>query len=232
MSAIIGLFETVLVRNGMALRLDEHLERLLKSAAVNGLEVRDDPAEVRRRCRDLPNGRLRIALVDGFMEIGVTPFPGYPEDLYREGAVAIPADTPGHPLGVRAGHKSLPYDVMIEARERARELGAIDVLFTDADGAILEGSVSNLFVVIEGVLITPPLTRPILPGITRAAVLRLAGEMSIEAREADLFPPDLHEAEEAFLTSSLMLAMPLREVGGTTLQPGSRAAEFRARLLV
>ncbi len=231
MSAITGLFETVLVRNGVMLRLKEHIERLLRSAAENGLTRRDNPIEFLRGCRPLPDGRLRITLVDGFMKISITPFPGYPEELYREGAVAMPADIPGHPLGARAGHKSLPYDIMIEARERAREHGAIEVLFTDTDGALLEGAVSNLFVVIEGVLLTPPLTRPILPGVTRAAVLSLAGEMGIEAREADLYPPDLRKAQEAFLTSSLMLAMPLRKFGQTALRLGSRAAEFRARLL-
>ena len=165
------------------------------------------------------------------MDVSVTPFPGYPEELYREGVVALLSETPGHPLGDRAGHKSLPYDIMIRARERAQERGAEEVIHTDTDGALLEGTVSNLFVVIGGVLCTPPLTRPILPGITRSAVLSLAAGMGLETRNSDLFPADLEGAEEAFLTSSLMLAMPLRSLGGTGLRPGPIAAGLRLGLL-
>jgi branched-chain amino acid aminotransferase len=231
MSRISALFETVLVRSGIAIRLDEHLGRLLRSAKTIGLPVYADPAEVRRRCRDLPDGRLRLKLEDGHVEVSVTPFPGYQEEMYREGAVALISVTRGHPLGDLAGHKSLPYDIMIKARERALEQGADEVLHTDTDGALLEGTVSNLFVVIGGVLKTPPLTRPILPGITRATVLALAAGMGLETSESDVFSADLEAADEAFLTSSLMLAMPLRKLGDTALRPGPVAAGLRLRLL-
>ncbi len=230
MNAVEGLFETVYVRNGTALRLDEHLGRLLRSAKVLGLPMRDDPAEVRRRCEGLPDGRLRLALAGGHVTVSVAPFPGYPEDLYRTGATAVLASQPGHPLGDRAGHKSLPYEVMIAAKENAGKRGATEVLFTAPDGAILEGSVSNVFVRIGGTLITPPLTRPILPGVTRAAVLALAPEWGVGAREADIFPADLERAEEAFLTSSLMLAMPLRKIGAVEIPTSGLAEGFRKRL--
>lgn len=231
MSEVEGLFETIFVRAGTPLRLNEHLGRLRRSAAALGLLIEETPDEIRRKCEGLPDGRLRLALAAGGITASLHPFVGYAEELYQEGVMVLLAEQPGHPLGKRAGHKSLPYDLMIDARDRAKARGATEVLFTDTDGAILEGSVSNVFVVLAGVLVTPPLTRPILPGVTRAAVLSAAAELGVDTREADLYPADLVRAEAAFLTSSLMLALPIRQIGALEIPGIALAEEFRALLV-
>jgi branched-subunit amino acid aminotransferase/4-amino-4-deoxychorismate lyase len=230
MSAPDGLFETVYLRRGVPLRLEGHFARMRRSADALGLPFEETVAEVRRRCESLPDGRLRLVLREGRITVEAHAFPGYDPALYAAGAAAVLAPGPGHPLGERAGHKVLPYDVMIDARDRAEERGALEVLFTDTDGALLEGSVTNLFVVRDGVLVTPPLSRPILPGVTRAAVLGSAEEAGLAAAEADLFPADLGAAQEVFLTSSLMLALPLRRVGDREIPLGPVAARIRALL--
>ncbi len=227
-----GLFETLLVRSGAPVHLDAHVDRLLGSAGILGLRGAPGRAEVRKACLSLPSrcnvetGKMRIALVEGRTAVTVEAFAGYPPAYYENGAEADLAADTGHPLGDRAGHKVLPYTPLLEARKRARERGAVDVIFQDADGAILEGCASNVFVVTAGEVRTPPLHRRILSGVTRAAVLAAARQRGLTAREEDIHAGELEEAEEAFLTGSLMEVMPLRRVGATAISIGAVAKEL------
>jgi len=173
---------------------------------------------------------MRIAAVTGRTAVTLEPFEGYAPEIYRRGAVATLADRAGHPLGERAGHKALPYTALLEARERAKGQGAIDVLFHASDGALLEGSASNLFVAIDGALHTPPLGRGILPGVVRGAVLAGARSLGIETREADVFVSDLARVEEAFLTGSLMEVVPLRQIGDRAIRRGPMAPRLLASI--
>jgi branched-subunit amino acid aminotransferase/4-amino-4-deoxychorismate lyase len=231
-----GLFETVLVRDGAPVLLDAHLDRLIASARAIGHLDPPDRAELTAACRALPGrlgisrGRMRIAAVKGRTAVTVAPFEGYSAEIYERGAVAVLADRAGHPLGERAGRKVLPYTALLEAREEARARGAVDVLFHARDGALLEGSASNLFVVIEGTLRTPPLDRRILPGVVRGAVLAAAPALGIAAREADVFVADLARVEEAFLTGSLMEVVPLRRIGDREIATGGIAPRLLASI--
>lgn len=224
-----GLFETLLVRCGAPVHLEAHVDRMLGSAGILGHRGVPARAEVCGACLSLPSrcnvdsGKMRIALVEGRTAVTVEAFDGYPAALYENGGEADLAAEIGHPLGDRAGHKVLPYTPLLEARERARERGAVDVIFQDADGALLEGCASNVFVVTAGEVRTPPLQRRILPGVTRAAVLAAAQRRGLIAREEDIHADELEEAEEAFLTGSLMEVMPLRKVGKTTIPRGAIA---------
>jgi branched-subunit amino acid aminotransferase/4-amino-4-deoxychorismate lyase len=171
---------------------------------------------------------MRILLDAGTTSITLDRFDGYPPRIHEEGVDVILAS--GHPLGDAAGRKALPYTALLDARREAAEVGAFDVIFLDADGAVLEGSASNLFAVVDGTILTPPVTRPILPGITRAEVLEAAAAAGIAAREQDLRPGDLITAEEAFLTGSLMEIVPIRAVDGTPLPLGPVAPRLREDL--
>jgi len=229
-----GLFETVLVRDGAPVLLEAHLDRLIASARAVGHLDPPDRAELAAACRALPGrlgisrGRMRLAAVTERTVVTVEPFEGYPAEVYERGAVAALADRAGHPLGERAGRKVLPYTVLLEARAKARARGAIDVLFHARDGALLEGSASNLFVVIEGTLRTPPLDRRILPGVVRGAVLQAARSLGIEVREADVFVADLARVEEAFLSGSLMEVVPLRRIEDREVPTGGIASRLLA----
>jgi branched-subunit amino acid aminotransferase/4-amino-4-deoxychorismate lyase len=232
-----GLFETLLVRNGAPELLEAHLDRLIASATTLGRLDPPDRGALTTACRALPGrlgtprGRMRIAAVAGRTAVTLEPFEGYPPAYYRHGAAAVLADEPGHPLGERAGHKVLPYGPLLAARERAAGQGAIDVLFHAVDdGALLEGSASNLFVVRDGELETPPLGRRILPGVVRGAVLAAARSLGITVRETDVFARDLPRVDEAFLTGSLMEVVPLRQIGGVEMQPGPIARQLLASI--
>lgn len=231
-----GLFETVAVRNGAPDLLEAHLDRLIASATTLGQLDPPDRAELAAACRALPGrlgilrGRMRIAAVKGRTAVTLEPFEGYPPEVYQQGAFAVLADEPGHPLGERAGHKVLPYAPLLAARERARGQGAIDVLFHAVDGALLEGSASNLFVVRDGALETPPLGRCILPGVVRGAVLAAARSLGIEVREGDVSVHELPHVDEAFLTGSLMEVVPLRQIGDVEIPSGRIARQLLASI--
>lgn len=231
-----GLFETILVRDGAPLRLERHLARLAATAwKTTGLSS-PDLTTLEVVCRALPerlgmnHGCMRIALTAADLAVSLAPFAGYPAAAYAEGCVVLPAPEPGHPLGVRAGRKLLPYTPLLAARAAAQAAGATDVLFHAGDGALLEGAASNLFVVIGGRLRTPPLTRGVLPGIVRGAVIEAARAASLEVAETDVFFHDLDRADEVFLTGSLMEVLPVRQVGGRAVPPGSVAVQMLAAI--
>jgi len=210
-----GLFETVLVRDGGPGYLADHLERLARSATARGIVPDRDAGEVaaecRERCRGRALARLRILLDRGRISVEVADHEDLPREAREAGVAVRLAPSPGHPLGAAAGHKVLPYSPLLRARAAARAEGAFDTVFTAPDGALLEGSACNLFAVIDGEVLTPPLSRGILPGVVRAR---------IPAREADLFPADLARASEVFLTGSLMEVVPVARIGDLRLRPG------------
>jgi len=125
-------------------------------------------------------------------------------------------------------------------RQTGIELGYVEQLYTFgdrgrhaepgvadrdvADGCVVEGAMRNIFAVIRGELVTPPLSRAFLPGITRAAVLEIAATESIPHAERDLPLTDLYAADEAFLTSSLAEILPVASVDAraiSSLAPGA-----------
>jgi len=227
-----GLFETILVRGGEPRFLAPHLSRLFASAEHLSLPHVPEREALRAACAALAAGgpdpgRMRVMLIRAGAAVTLDPFEEYPEETYAAGVTVKIAEPPGHPLGDRAGHKVLPYSPLLAARAAARSDGAFEVLFIDHDGALLEGSASNLFIVSDGTLRTPPTTRPILPGVTRAAVLRAAMALGIPFEEADLRPEHLRAADEAFLTGSLMEIVPIRGAG---IEPGETAPRLRSEL--
>lgn len=103
---------------------------------------------------------------------------------------------------------------------------AIDPSFSfPAAGEVLEAGRANVFAVIGGALVTPPLDGRILPGTARAATLRLAGELGIEAEERPLKLDELRDADEVFLTSSVRGLRPARSLDGADLPTRSHLTE-------
>jgi branched-chain amino acid aminotransferase len=102
----------------------------------------------------------------------------------------------------------------------ARRAGADEALFLDTEEHCCEASSSNLFALIDGVLVTPPLTCGVLPGITRAALVELAASQRITVSERPFGLEELVGASEAFLTSSLRAVAPLVRIGLQSLGDG------------
>jgi branched-chain amino acid aminotransferase len=92
--------------------------------------------------------------------------------------------------------------------------GYFEPLFTDLNGFIAEGATSNVFLVKKGALCTPPASAPILPGVTRGAVIKIARKAGIKIKEANIRRADLGTFSEVFITNSSVEIMPVKEIKG------------------
>ena len=108
------------------------------------------------------------------------------------------------------------------AKQKAKSQGAFDAIFVSNDGIIREGTSSNFFILKNGVLITHPLTKNILPGITRMVVKDLAKELEIKVKEKFLSKTDIYSADEAFLTGTLTEILGIKTIDGKSIGAGKR----------
>lgn len=232
-----GLFETMRVRQGAVLRLKAHLARLATGAGVLGLPL---PAldlaaalAATAEANALTEGALRLTLSRGTGPRGVLP-PAEPNPTLVITATPLPAPAPPARLVIAQGTrrndrsplaqvKSLNYLDNILARQEAARRGADDAVLLNTRERVAETSIANLFAVIGGDLLTPPLSEGVLPGIMRAAVL------ADGAGERPLTAEDLSRADEIFLTSALgirsVAALEGHEVTGRAV-----AEKLRARI--
>lgn len=206
-----GVFESLKAVEGQAFALTRHLDRLVRSARGLGLPE-PDLDEVRRACdavlaaNPVPLGRLRVTYTGGLSPLGSDRGDAGPTLVVALGEAAVRPDSTvvvtvpwtRNEKGALAGLKTTSYGENVVALARARQLGASEALFANTRGRLCEGTGSNVFVVLGGRLLTPPLASGCLAGITRELVIEWSG-----AQEADLPFDVLGEAEEIFLTSSL-----------------------------
>ena len=155
-----------------------------------------------------------------------------PAEHYERGVAAglYHAVPPG--AGTRAaGAKTSNYLVSMLALHDVRQRGCQEALLVNGLGEVVEGASSNLFVVRDGTLLTPPSASGILLGITRRVVLELADALGLGWREALLYPSDLYRAHEVFITSSVREVVPVvrvDDVGVGDGRPGSVTRRLHA----
>ncbi len=247
-----GLFETVLVVDGVPRFLDRHLARLAASAARLRLRFPDDlgativdvlPA-LREHEGDPSRAVLRVTLTRGHgrgldppmegwtLVLGFGALPRHDASLPAEPATAWfvewPRIDPRDPL---AGHKVISSMPRVHARITARNTGADVALLTTVDGDLCEADAANVFAVIDGIVVTPSLDRGVLPGITRARCLEALAREGRPAMERRVEPGEMDEASEVFLTSSLDGVRPLRAIGTRTFAAPGPVASRLARCI-
>ncbi|MFE3763259.1 aminotransferase class IV [Streptomyces sp. NPDC059104] len=220
-----GVFETVKAQDGTLFALTRHLDRLTRSA--RGLGLPDpDLDEVRRACaavvaeHPVPLGRLRITYTGGLSPLGSERGDSGPTLTVAIGETVRRPDTTAvitvpwvrNERSAVAGLKTTSYAENVVALARAHGEGASEALFANTVGQLCEGTGSNVFVVLDGELYTPPLASGCLAGITRALAVEWTG-----AKEADLPFDALERAEEVFLTSTLRDVQAVHRVDGRTL---------------
>ncbi len=206
-----GLFETLRVKGGKVLRMDVHLARLAAGADVLGMSLPAIDLAVAlaqtAEANGLSEGVLRLTLTRGTGPRGVLP-PAEPKPTLVITAAPLSPPLPAARLVIGqatrrndrsplAQVKSLNYLDGILARQEAARRGADDAVILNTRDGVAETSIANLFAVIDGALVTPPLSEGVLPGIMRAQVLA-AG-----ATERPLTVDDLASADEILLTSAL-----------------------------
>ncbi|MEZ0089783.1 aminotransferase class IV [Streptacidiphilus sp. EB129] len=206
-----GVFETVKAVDGRPFALGRHLDRLARSARGLGLPA-PDRDQVQHACAEvlaanpMPLGRLRITYTGGVAPLGSDRGDSGPTLVVALGEVVRRPETAAvitvpwtrNEHSAVAGLKTTSYAENVVALARAHEYGASEAIFANTKGRLCEGTGSNVFVVIGGRVLTPPLTSGCLAGITRALTLQW-----LEAEEADLPLSALQDADEVFLTGTL-----------------------------
>ena len=235
-----GVFETVLLDAGRAFALDRHIDRLARSAAGLGLEP-PDLAEVRMAvgrvvtASAIGRGRIRITLTAGRGPLGSARLAGAPTlvvavapdaDTHRSSSVVV-VPWRRNERGALAGLKTTSYGENVLALAYALDRGGDEAIFANTVDNLCEGTGSNIFLVREGHLVTPPLSSGCLAGITRALVLEIVGASEEDVDIAELVPTVV---EEAFLTSSLRGVQPIASIDGKELGacPGPVTEKARA----
>ncbi|MFF3913687.1 aminotransferase class IV [Streptomyces sp. NPDC001852] len=206
-----GIFETVKAVHGRPFALTRHLDRLTRSARGLGLPDPDQD-EVREACaavleaNPMPLGRLRITYTGGHGPLGSDRGEHGPTLVVAVGETTRRPDSTAvitvpwtrNERGALTGLKTTSYAENVVALARAHEHGASEALFGNTVGQLCEGTGSNVFVVLDGEIHTPPVASGCLAGITRALTVEWTG-----ARETDLPLDVLQRADEVFLTSTL-----------------------------
>ena len=232
-----GVFESVRITAGQAFAVGRHLARLARSAAALGLELP-------------PTGELRGAVdavlaatgvVEGRLRITATSGPGgfssarsggpttvvvaAEESPPRSPHVAvITVPWPRNERGATAGIKTVSYAENVLALQRAHVAGAGEAVFANTRGELCEGTGTNVFLVLEGRLLTPPLSSGCLAGVTRDLALEIT-----DAAEETVPLAALAEAQEAFLTSTTRNVHPISAVDGVPLPACPGPATSAAR---
>jgi branched-chain amino acid aminotransferase len=243
-----GLFETFRAYRGRVAFARQHLDRLARGAAELDIPLPWSPAAlvdalhaVLEANRHLHlEAALRLTLTRGPGPRGLSPPPVprptllisstpllHPSSTQVRAALATPRRNEHSPL---ARIKSLNYLDNILALREAQARGLDEALLLNSAGRLACATAANLFLVLDGGLLTPPERDGALPGITREAVLRISERLGLSASVRSLAPGDLLTAQEAFLTNTLIELCPLVELDGQPIGTGA-PGPITARLL-
>ncbi|MEN8613735.1 aminotransferase class IV [Dehalogenimonas sp. THU2] len=221
-----GVFETMRGYDDRLFRLDRHLDRLYAGAAFLGVSIDRGEAEAAalRTLTEshLADARVRLTVTSGqagesTTVITVEHYRPPAEEEYRLGLAAITSTVRRHTGSPLCRYKTLNQLENSLARTEAQRQGVAEAIILNERGDVTETNRANLFTVKGGILKTPGLDSGILPGITRSAVLELAARLGIEVIEGRLSPAELLEADEVFISSSLIEIMPLTVIDGMSV---------------
>ncbi|MBL7197007.1 MAG: aminotransferase class IV family protein [Candidatus Omnitrophica bacterium] len=221
-----GLFETMRSYNGEVFLLDRHLKRLINSCSI--METTPSNIELFTellrtavletvKSNKLNSGYIRLNVWKKGIDIGTFIFtkddPFYLDRDYQSGfSAVICKDVIQNESSPLVRVKSLNHYFYILLREKAKDYGANETIILNSKGNICEGSHSNIFIIKDDIISTPPISSGCLPGITREVSIEIARQLKIVLQETDIKPEDLYTSDEAFLTNSLIEIMPLVKV--------------------
>ena len=241
-----GVFTTMRAVGGRVFRIREHLARLRQSCEALFVpltqtdRVLQEAAQELLDRRGLRAARLRLTVTRGATStdpvhglrvepttiLTATDFEPYPDEFYKKGMTVMLLDTQKlNPYDLQAGHKTLDYFSRLGALREANRRGTGEALWFNVHNYLQSGCVSNVVLIKDGVIQTPPTQQEIdqrqapaklpyprsnvLPGIIRWAVLEAAKEWGTDVSLAGLTVQDVLGADEIFLTNSIMGVMPV-----------------------
>jgi branched-chain amino acid aminotransferase len=218
-----GVFEGMRSYGGKVFRLKAHLDRLWASAKAIWLTIPISQDDMAKAVNDtlatngIKDGYIRLVVTRGAGALGLDPnrcsdpqviviadhIQLYPKEMYEKGLEIVTASTiRNHSAALSPRIKSLNYLNNIMAKIEGLQAGCVEALMLNAKGEVAECTGDNIFIVRQGVLMTPPIDAGILEGITREAVIELAQEMKIPVQQVPFVRHDIFIADECFLTGS------------------------------
>jgi branched-chain amino acid aminotransferase len=237
-----GVFEGIRSYAGKVFRLKQHLDRLWNSAKAIWLEIPMTQEAMAKAIQDtlavngIQDGYIRLVVTRGVGTLGLDPnrcshpqvivitdkIMLYPDELYQKGLEIVTVSTQrNHPAALNARIKSLNYLNNILAKIEGLQAGCIEALMLNHKGEVAECTGDNIFLARGGKLLTPPTDAGILEGITREAVMELAGDAGIEVREIPLTKHDVFIADECFLTGTAAEVVPVVKVDSRKIGDGT-----------
>src|SRR5687767_11629930 len=241
-----GVYETMRTYHRRMFLYDRHARRLRRSAQMIALDVpfSDDAlaghiADTMHAANLDGEAYIRVLVTRGVGELTydpkATPTPTLviivkpqvdpPPEAYSDGVrVAIVDIVRNHPGSVNPMIKSNNLMNSALAMQEALRSGAFEGIMRNYRGELTECTTANLFIVKDGVALTPPLDAGLLPGITREFIFEIGNATGISVREAVLRDDDLYGADEAFLTSTTREAVPIVTVDGRSIGTGTPGA--------
>ncbi len=243
-----GVFEGIRAYNGKIFEEEAHLQRLWDSARSIRLEIpysRQQLSEAMygaMEANSLTDAYIRLIVTRGYGDLGLDPrkckkagviciadkIALYPEELYETGLPIITASViKNHPNATPPRIKSLNYLNSILAKIEATDAGCMEAVLLNHLGFIAECTADNIFIVKNGVVMTPPTEAGILEGITRDVVMRLCKREGIPCVEKNLVRFDLYSADECFMTGTAaevigVTSVDKRQIGSGTPGPITR----------
>lgn len=226
-----GVFDFLRTYKGVPFKLTEHIQRLQNSAKLIGLSLPWSTAQIEEITHNtlthnhLPEANIRIVVTGGAsadfitplgqpsLMVIVTPVSEYPKEYYEQGIKVI--TVPIERFIPKA--KSLNYISAIGALQQAKQTNAVEALYVNSQGDVLEGTTTNFFVFQGSQLITPK--EGILNGVTRDVILELAKDR-FEIVEQSIAYSQLNHCDEAFITSSTKEIMPVVQIDELHISQG------------
>ncbi len=237
-----GIFDTMRSVGGRVFRMEDHLTRFESSARALGMALPLDRAALVAAidavldANGLADALVRVTVSRGVpasrgllppvspsptVVIAPTPFGSGLEDAYERGYRVQVATIRRNEHSPLSRIKSCNYLDSVLARMEAAERGADEALLLNTAGRLACGSSSNVFLVIDGALLTPSLECGVLDGVTRRTVLVIASALGIPSEQRHIRPEELCTAEEAFVTNTAIGVMPVVAVDGRAVGDGT-----------
>ena len=242
-----GVFETIAIRDGRPNHWPRHLHRLHAGCARLGIQPLESAllaAEAESIINDTDHGVLKLIVTRGSGGRGyrvpesagctrimqLHPWPDFPADCSEEGVRTRLCATRLGRNPALAGIKHLNRLEQVLARQEWNDADIREGLLMDTDGNLVEGTMSNVFIISDGVLMTPDLSQCGVAGIMRTLVLELAKQHGLDPYVAPVSLEALAQADEVFLTNSLIGIWPVIALGEKAWRKGGITMQLQELL--
>jgi len=237
-----GVFEGIRSYDCLVFKLKEHIKRLYASAHAISLKIPISQHEIEKavvktlKANKLKDAYIRLVVTRGEGDLGLDPrncshptifiitdkIALYPKELYKKGLKIVTVPTRKNiPEALNPQIKSLNYLNNILGKIEAINAGVPEAIMLDQNGFVTECTGDNIFMIRDGSLLTPAVHFGILNGITRRAVLSIAGKAGLRPQEASITRFDLFTADEVFLTGTAAEIIPVVLMDGREIGEGS-----------